>query len=132
MQIDGIAPAIGDEGNTLFRSQPMDFVRMVFPKEAAHLTVSKFGHMSKVQFVDLNEDKPATQREHGALLQRCAEANRTLRVFQEISEEHNLAAPVRQPSMGFNSSFGEMPGKPTTGEELEPIVQRQEAYLQQL
>ena len=132
MQFDGIAPAIGDEGNTLFRSQPMDFVRMVFPKEAAHRTVSKFGHMSKVQFVDLNEDKPATQREHSAILQRCAEVNRIMRVFQELSEEHKLPAPVRQPSIAFNSSFGAMPGKPTSVEELEPIVQRQEVYLRQL
>jgi hypothetical protein len=48
MQIEGGGPAM--EESSLFRSQPMDYVRMVFPKEAAHKAVSMFGHMSKVQF----------------------------------------------------------------------------------
>lgn len=128
MQIDGMAPAVGEAGASLFRSQPMDFVRMVFPKEASHLTVSKFGHMSQVQFVDLNEDKPATQREHSAVLQRCSEVARVLRVFQELSEEHKLSPIAAQPSINFTST----PASPKTIEELEKVVQSQEQYLAQL
>ncbi len=48
MQIEGGGAPM--EEASLFRSQPMDYVRMVFPKEAAHKAVSMFGHMSKVQF----------------------------------------------------------------------------------
>ena len=48
MQISGASA--GMEDSSLFRSQPMDYTRMVFPKEAAHRAVSLFGHMSKVQF----------------------------------------------------------------------------------
>ena len=48
MMIEG--GSAGMEESSLFRSQPMDYVRMVFPKEAAHRAVSLFGHMSKVQF----------------------------------------------------------------------------------
>eukprot|EP01043_Picozoa_sp_COSAG02_P090289 COSAG02_NODE_27159_length_616_cov_0.576402_1_plen_65_part_00 len=48
MQIEGGGAPM--EEASLFRSQPMDYVRMVFPKEAVHKAVSMFGHMSKVQF----------------------------------------------------------------------------------
>eukprot|EP01049_Picozoa_sp_SAG25_P008358 SAG25_NODE_743_length_5598_cov_5.820149_7_plen_59_part_00 len=45
---------------------------MVFPKEAAHRTVSLFGHLSKVQFIDLNEvrEKASEPAAPGASL-RC-------------------------------------------------------------
>ena len=48
MQIEG--GSAGMEEASLFRSQRMDYVRMVFPKEAAHRAVSMFGHIGKVQF----------------------------------------------------------------------------------
>jgi hypothetical protein len=38
----------------LRRDRPMDFLRMVFPKQAAHRAVRMFGHLAKVQFIDLN------------------------------------------------------------------------------
>eukprot|EP01047_Picozoa_sp_COSAG01_P102518 COSAG01_NODE_32094_length_586_cov_1.689938_1_plen_122_part_01 len=122
---------------------------MVFPKEAAHRTVSLFGHLSKVQFIDLNEvreqasepaapgacgcpcaaeggsrrsllglpcnalsvppapqDKPATQREHSAVLQRCADAERTLRTFRDLSIQYEVGDPADSPAPPmFHSSF---------------------------
>ena len=110
----------------------MDFVRMVFPKEAAHRTVSLFGHLSKVQFIDLNEDKPANQREYNFQLQRCAETERILRVFRDLSEQYKLSPPVPSAAVQFQSQFGQAGSAPSTVEELEPTVKRQEQYLNQL
>lgn len=77
---------------------------------------------------DLNEDRPANQREYNFQLQRCAEVERILRVFADLSTQYNMAAP--QPALNFQSSFQSQ--GPSSVEELEPLVKRQEQYLQQL
>ena len=77
---------------------------------------------------DLNEDRPANQREYNFQLLRCAEVQRILRVFSEMSQEHNMAPP--QPALNFQSSFASQ--GPTSVEELEGIVKKHEQYLSTL
>ena len=77
---------------------------------------------------DLNEDRPANQREYNFQLQRCAEVERILRVFADLNGQYNMAPP--QPALKFQSAFQSQ--GPRSIEELEPLVKRQEQYLQQL
>ncbi len=77
---------------------------------------------------DLNEDRPANQREYNFQLQRCAEVQRVLRVFSDMSQENNMAPP--QPALSFQSSFASQ--GPTSVEELEGIVRKHEQYLSTL
>ncbi len=77
---------------------------------------------------DLNEDRPANQREYNFQLQRCAEVQRVLRVFSDMSREHSMAPP--QPALNFQSSFTSQ--GPTSVEELEGIVKKHEQYLHTL
>ena len=54
MAMEGAPGAPMNEATpTLFRSQPMNYVRMVMPKEAAQACVRNIGELSAVQFVDV-------------------------------------------------------------------------------
>ncbi len=53
----------GFENIDLWRSEPMDHVRLLIPKESAHETVVALGEeVGLLQFKDLNTEKSAFQR----------------------------------------------------------------------
>lgn len=44
---------MAQEDLSLFRSQPMEYVTMTFPREAAYGVVKKLGELEKLQFTDV-------------------------------------------------------------------------------
>ena len=138
MQVEMAAQSVPhpDDVN-LFRSQPMEYVRIVMPKEACYAAVKALGAMEKIQFADLNEDKPANLREYNSQLTRCAEVDRILRVFAEYTTKYTGlgARPPTQPAPSLLSnmpSTGMVEQSEETFESIEGEVVQRETYLKEL
>ncbi|EXB63575.1 Vacuolar proton translocating ATPase 100 kDa subunit [Morus notabilis] len=67
----------------LFRSEPMQLVRLIIPIESSHLTASYLGDLGLLQFKDLNAEKSPFQRTYATQIKRCGELARKLRFFKD-------------------------------------------------
>ncbi|CAD7705284.1 unnamed protein product [Ostreobium quekettii] len=74
----------------LWRSEPMQRIRLMVPAEAAHETIVSLGEIGLVQFVDLNTNRSAFQRTYATEVKRCDEMTRRLRFFKEQVEKEGL------------------------------------------
>jgi len=67
---------------SLFRSEEMCLLQFIIQTEAAHSTVSHLGELGLVQFLDLNEEVSAFQRNFVKEVRRCDEMERKLRFLR--------------------------------------------------
>jgi len=96
------AGACCSEMGTLFKSELMSKCQLYLPPEAAYNCVAELGELGLAQFLDLNPDVSAFQRQFVAEVKRCEEMERKLRyveseiVKEEIvitEEQENIYAP---------------------------------------
>ncbi|KAK9113038.1 hypothetical protein Scep_020557 [Stephania cephalantha] len=85
----------------LFRSEPMQLVRLIIPVESSHLTVSYLGDLGFIQFKDLNAEKSPFQRTYATQIKRCGEMARKLRFFREQMKKVDVV-PSTVPSERFD------------------------------
>ncbi|KAH7827616.1 putative H+-ATPase subunit [Monocercomonoides exilis] len=66
----------------MFRSEPMDYLQFVFPREAAYQTIHELGKLGIVHFEDMNPSLNSNKREFIGEIKRCDEMQRHLRYFR--------------------------------------------------
>eukprot|EP00824_Muranothrix_gubernata_P004623 TRINITY_DN1589_c0_g1_i2.p1 TRINITY_DN1589_c0_g1~~TRINITY_DN1589_c0_g1_i2.p1 ORF type:complete len:839 (-),score=190.25 TRINITY_DN1589_c0_g1_i2:61-2469(-) len=66
---------------SLFRSEEMVRVQLFIQRDAAHDTIDELGQLGELEFVDLNKDVNAFQRNFVNDIKRCDEMDRKLRFF---------------------------------------------------
>jgi len=76
---------------TLFKSEAMSRCQVYLPPEAAYNCVAELGELGLAQFVDLNPDISAFQRQFVAEVKRCEEMERKLRYIESEIVKEQLA-----------------------------------------
>lgn len=102
----------------MFRSEPMEYVQFVFPREAAYQSVFDLGKLGIAQFEDMNPSINANAREFIGEIKRCDEMLRRLRYFRTQLVRHNLQTEHEPEIKQFN--FTEIESQ---FEELERTIQ---------
>merc|ERR1711892_969879 len=90
---------------TLFKSELMSRCQLYLPPEAAYNCVAELGELGLAQFVDLNPDISAFQRQFVGEVKRCEEMERKLRYVETeivkeqivITEESEANVPAPAP-----------------------------------
>eukprot|EP01137_Pigoraptor_chileana_P013444 Opistho-2@66966 len=77
---------------SLFRSEEMELVQLLIQLEAAYETVSELGEIGLVQFIDLNPDVTAFQRNFVHDVRRCDEMDRKTRYFYSLMDAYKVRA----------------------------------------
>jgi len=107
----------------------MQLVQLFVQIEAAHDTVDELGNLGLVEFVDLNPEVNAFQRNFVNEVKRCDEMERKLRFFEEqVSKEKGLARVLSSISVGLNSSTS----RALSMDEMETRFDDLEKELQQM
>eukprot|EP00803_Ostreobium_quekettii_P005308 evm.model.scf_1350.7 EVM.evm.TU.scf_1350.7 scf_1350:36664-41913(-) len=86
----------------LWRSEPMQRIRLMVPAEAARETIVSLGEIGLVQFVDLNPNRSAFQRTYATEVKRCDEMTRRLRFFKEQVAKEDLPTGGRGLDKGIS------------------------------
>eukprot|EP01112_Ceratiomyxa_fruticulosa_P019260 TRINITY_DN6281_c0_g1_i1.p1 TRINITY_DN6281_c0_g1~~TRINITY_DN6281_c0_g1_i1.p1 ORF type:complete len:870 (-),score=187.55 TRINITY_DN6281_c0_g1_i1:162-2633(-) len=92
---------------SLWRSEVMQLVQLYVQIEAAHDTVDELGNLGLIQFVDLNPEVNAFQRNFVNEVKRSDEMERKLRFFQDqVDKEPGIRAVLHSISVdgGLGSS----------------------------
>lgn len=76
----------------LWRSEDMVQLQFHMQREAAHDTVLKLGQLGMVQFLDLNSETSAFQRDFAQEVRRCDDMERKIRYLQEEISKVNITA----------------------------------------
>eukprot|EP01095_Lingulamoeba_sp_RSL-Kostka_P008020 TRINITY_DN2626_c3_g1_i1.p1 TRINITY_DN2626_c3_g1~~TRINITY_DN2626_c3_g1_i1.p1 ORF type:complete len:845 (+),score=277.76 TRINITY_DN2626_c3_g1_i1:83-2617(+) len=87
----------------LFRSQKMQLVQLYLQIEAAHSTLEELGKLGTLQFIDLNKDVSAFQRNFVNEVKRADEMERRLNYFEEQCSNIGLK-PIEVPSEEYDIS----------------------------
>jgi V-type H+-transporting ATPase subunit a len=100
---------------TLFKSELMSKCQLYLPPEAAYNCVAELGELGLAQFVDLNPDVSAFQRQFVGEVKRCEEMERKLRYVEteivkekiKIAEEseENVPAPAPREMIELEASL---------------------------
>eukprot|EP00092_Neocalanus_flemingeri_P001102 GFUD01001175.1.p1 GENE.GFUD01001175.1~~GFUD01001175.1.p1 ORF type:complete len:874 (+),score=218.49 GFUD01001175.1:2161-4782(+) len=101
---NGTGNCCSDMG-TLFKSELMSRCQLYLPPEAAYNCVAELGELGLAQFVDLNPDVSAFQRQFVGEVKRCEEMERTLRYVETeivkekvgIADESEASIPAPAP-----------------------------------
>jgi hypothetical protein len=108
------------------------------PRAAEQCVSTSESEMEKIQFADLNEDKPASLREFNPQLQRCAEVSRILRVFAAYTDKYagmGVRPPVKpEPNLLSNigPSITSNGGVVVTLQASKPLRTRKQSVRQRL
>ncbi|XP_064410222.1 V-type proton ATPase 116 kDa subunit a 1 [Latimeria chalumnae] len=76
--------------SSLFRSEEMRLVQLLFQTETAYCCISELGELGLVQFRDLNPGTIAFQRKFVNEIQRCEEMERILRFLEKEVTKANI------------------------------------------
>ncbi|RHW72560.1 vacuolar proton translocating ATPase subunit A [Trypanosoma brucei equiperdum] len=88
----------------LWRSEDMTLLRLTMQRETAHDSVLKLGQLAAFQFIDLNSDVSAFQRDFVQEVRRCDGMERKLRYLHDEIEKAGLTC-VSTEAIGRESLF---------------------------
>jgi V-type H+-transporting ATPase subunit a len=74
----------------MFRSEAMEYMQFVLPREAAYQTTYEIGRLGAVHFRDMNSHINANKREFFGEIRRCDELMRVLRFFRNQLDKNDI------------------------------------------
>ena len=83
---------------SIFRSETMQYFKIVFPDSNGYSILSKLGELGKLHFVDRNPDLLSNQKPFSNILRKCSELEEMVQQIEvimgeskiEIQRENNL------------------------------------------
>eukprot|EP01121_Diplochlamys_sp_Union-15-3_P002654 TRINITY_DN1237_c0_g1_i1.p1 TRINITY_DN1237_c0_g1~~TRINITY_DN1237_c0_g1_i1.p1 ORF type:complete len:883 (-),score=189.89 TRINITY_DN1237_c0_g1_i1:64-2712(-) len=114
----------------LWRSQPMQLVQLFIQIDAAHDTVDELGQLGLIQFIDLNPNVNAFQRNFVTEVKMADEMERKLRFFEEQIEKANADLEIGHQPIRIEK--GDDPLLRVKMDELEGKFEDLEKELQQM
>ena len=75
---------------SLFRSETMQYFKIVFPDVNAHQVISRLGRLGSIHFVDRNHDPQSAINPFNKLVKKCAELEDVLATIGQTMESFDI------------------------------------------